>query len=58
MIVTISTTVRFVFLAGNAHQLTGAGCNRVLSWLFSNAELVRGWADVGEYVFKLSEVQP
>lgn len=58
MIVTISTQQRFVFLGGDAHQLSRAGCNRVLSWLFSNAELVRGWADVGEYVFKLSEVQP
>jgi hypothetical protein len=57
MVVTISTTVRFVYMSGNAHQLSRAGCNRLLGWLFSNAELVRGWQDVGEYVFKVTEVQ-
>jgi hypothetical protein len=54
MIVTISAQQRFVFMAGGAHHLSRAGCNRVLSWLFSNAQLIRGWAS-GEYVFKLTE---
>jgi hypothetical protein len=53
MIVTISSLQRFVFLGGDAHELSRTGCNRVLSWLFSNAELVRGWSDVGEYVFRV-----
>jgi hypothetical protein len=53
MIVTISAQQRFVFMAGNAHHLSRAGCNRLLSWLFSNARLVRGW-DYGEYVFEVT----
>jgi hypothetical protein len=56
MIVTISAKQRIAFMAGNAHHLSRAGCNRLLAWLFSNAELVRGWSDVGEYVFRI-EVQ-
>jgi hypothetical protein len=53
MIVTISAQQRFLFMAGNAHHLSRTGCNRLLSWLFSNAQLVRGWQDVGEYVFRV-----
>ena len=57
MIVTISVGPKTVYMAGNAHHLSRAGCNRLLGWLFSNAELVRGWQDAGEYVFRVSEVQ-
>lgn len=53
MIVTISAPVRTVYMGGAAHYLSQAGTNRLLSWLFSNAELVRGWSDVGEYVFRV-----
>jgi hypothetical protein len=53
MIVTISAQQRFLFMAGSAHHLSRAGCNRLLGWLFSNATLIRGWADVGEYVFRI-----
>jgi hypothetical protein len=56
MTITISVPGRTIYMQGSAHHLTKAGCNRVLSWLFSNAELVRGW-DYGEYVFTV-EVQP
>jgi hypothetical protein len=58
MVITITVPAQTLFMRGNAHHLSRTGCNRVLSWLFANAELVRGWADVGEYVFKLPEVQP
>ena len=57
MVVTISVNAKTAYMQGEAHHLTRAGCNRLLSWLFSNAQLVRGWADVGEYVFRV-EVQP
>ena len=57
MTVTITVPAQTLFMRGEAHHLTRAGCNRLLSWLFSNAQLVRGWADVGEYVFRV-EVQP
>ena len=50
MTVTITVPARTVYLGGNAHHLTRAGCNRLLSWLFAHATLIRGW-DVGEYVF-------
>lgn len=53
MIVTISSIQRVIYLAGAPHYLSRAGTNRLLSWLFSNAELVRGWSDVGEYVFRV-----
>ena len=54
MTVTITVPAQTLFMRGEAHHLTRAGCNRLLGWLFSNATLVRGW-DYGEYVF---EVQP
>lgn len=57
MVVTISVPVRTVFVQGEAHHLSRAGCNRLLAWLFSNAELVRGWSGLGEYVFRV-EVRP
>jgi hypothetical protein len=56
MIVTISAQQRFVYMAGGAHHLSRTGCNRLLGWLFANAQLVRGWQDAGEYVFKVTEV--
>lgn len=56
MVVTITVPARTVYMQGTAHHLSKAGCNRVLSWLFSNAELVRGW-EYGEYVFAITEVQ-
>ena len=52
MVVTITVKAKTVFMAGNAHHLSRAGCNRLLSWLFANAELIRGWAS-GEYVFRV-----
>lgn len=52
MTITISVPVRTLYMQGAAHHLTRAGCNRLLAWLFSNAELVRGW-DYGEYVFNV-----
>jgi hypothetical protein len=54
MVITITVPAQTVYMAGGTHHLSRAGCNRVLSWLFSNAQLVRGW-DYGEYVFKLTE---
>jgi hypothetical protein len=45
--------VRTVYMQGTAHHLSRAGCNRLLAWLFSNAELLRGWQDSGEYVFRV-----
>jgi hypothetical protein len=56
MVVTISVGPKTVYMQGHTHHLSRAGCNRVLSWLFANAELIRGWAS-GEYVFKVTEVQ-
>lgn len=53
MVITITVPAQTVYMAGNAHHLSRAGCNRLLSWLFSNAQLVRGWQDVGEYVFRV-----
>jgi hypothetical protein len=50
MVVTISVPVRTIYMAGAAHHLSRAGCNKLLAWLFSNATLVRGW-EYGEYVF-------
>jgi hypothetical protein len=55
MIVTITVRARTLYVQGRAHHLSRTGCNRLLSWLFANAELVRGWQDAGEYVFKLTE---
>ena len=55
MVVTITVAAKTLYIQGTAHHLSRAGVNRVLSWLFSNAELVRGW-DSGEYVFRV-EVQ-
>lgn len=52
MVVTITVSAQTVYMAGRAHHLSRAGCNRLLGWLFSNAELVRGW-DYGEYVFRV-----
>jgi hypothetical protein len=52
MVITITVPAQTLYMAGNAHHLSRAGCNRVLSWLFSNAELVRGW-HYGEYVFRM-----
>ena len=56
MTITITVRARTLYMQGRAHHLSRAGCNRVLSWLFANAELIRGWAS-GEYVFKVTEVQ-
>jgi len=56
MTITITVGARLVFMGGSFRQLSRRGINRLLGWLFSNAELVRGW-DYGEYVFRL-EVQP
>jgi hypothetical protein len=56
MIVTISVGPKTVYMQGRAHHLSRTGCNRLLGWLFTNAELVRGWQDSGEYVFR-AEVQ-
>jgi hypothetical protein len=53
MVITITVPAQTVYMAGNAHHLSRAGCNRLLSWLFSNARLVRGW-DYGEYVFEVT----
>jgi hypothetical protein len=53
MVITITVPAQTLFMRGNAHHLSKAGCNRLLSWLFSNAQLVRGWQDVGEYVFRV-----
>lgn len=50
MVVTITVASKTLYMQGTAHHLSRAGCNRLLGWLFSNAELVRGW-DYGEYVF-------
>ena len=41
MVVTISVNAQTVYMRGRAHHLSRAGCNRLLSWLFSNATLVR-----------------
>lgn len=51
MVITITVPARTLYVAGNAHHLSRTGCNRLLAWLFSNATLVRGWSDSGEYVF-------
>ena len=56
MTITITVPAQTLFMRGEAHHLSKAGCNRLLSWLFSNAHLVRGW-HYGEYVFSV-EVQP
>jgi len=50
MVITITVPAQTLFMRGNAHHLSKAGCNRLLAWLFSNATLIRGW-DYGEYVF-------
>lgn len=55
MIVTISVGPKTLYIHGSAHHLSRAGCNRLLGWLFANAQLIRGWAS-GEYVFKVTEV--
>jgi hypothetical protein len=52
MTITVTVGARTLYAQGRAHHLSRAGCNRVLSWLFANAELVRGW-DYGEYVFRV-----
>jgi hypothetical protein len=57
MVITITVPAQTVYMHGNAHHLSRAGCNRLLGWLFANAQLVRGWQDAGEYVFKVTEVQ-
>ena len=56
MKVTINIPQRTVYLAGGAHYLSFAGCNRLFVWLMDNAALLWGW-DSGEYVFQL-EVTP
>lgn len=53
MVVTITVGAKTVYMGGHAHHLSKRGCNRLLGWLFSNATLVRGWSDVGEYVFSV-----
>jgi hypothetical protein len=53
MTITITVPAQTVYMHGSAHHLSRTGCNRLLSWLFSNAQLVRGWQDVGEYVFRV-----
>lgn len=52
MVITITVPAQTVYAQGSAHHLSRAGVNRLLGWLFSNAELIRGW-DVGEYVFRV-----
>lgn len=56
MTITITVPAQTLFMRGNAHHLSKAGCNRLLGWLFSNATLIRAW-HYGEYVFRV-EVQP
>ena len=56
MTITITVPAKTLYVAGSAHHLTRAGCNRLLAWLFSNATLIRAW-HYGEYVFSV-EVQP
>lgn len=48
--ITINTVRRVVYVAGAAHYLSRAGCNRLFAWLQDNARLAWGW-DSGEYVF-------
>jgi hypothetical protein len=52
MVITITVPAQTVYMHGNAHHLSRTGCNRLLAWLFGNAELIRGW-DYGEYVFRV-----
>lgn len=53
MRVTINIPRRVVYVAGAAHDLSRAGCNRVFVWLLDNARLLWGW-DSGEYVFEVT----
>lgn len=52
MRVTINIPRRVVYMGGNAHNLTRAGCNRVFVWLMDHGTLAWGW-DSGEYVFQV-----
>lgn len=53
MRITINTPRRVVYVAGDAHNMSLAGCNRVFMWLMDNARLLWGWEN-GEYVFEVT----
>lgn len=53
MTVTVNVPEQTVYVAGNPHYLSRAGVNRLFAWLLGSAELRWGWADSGEYVFKV-----
>lgn len=52
MRITINIPRRVVYVAGAAHDLSLAGCNRVFVWLMDHGALLWGW-DSGEYVFQV-----
>lgn len=52
MKITINIPRRVIYVAGNVHHLSRAGCNRVFTWLMDNGALAWGW-DSGEYVFSV-----
>jgi hypothetical protein len=53
--VTINIPRRVVYVAGNAHELSRAGVNKLFLWLMDNGALLWGW-DCGEYVFQVDQV--
>ena len=53
MKVTINIPRRVAYFNGSAHDLTGAGCNRVFVWLMDHARLLWGWSGQ-EYVYEVT----
>ncbi len=55
MKVTINAQRRVAYFGGAAHDLSRMGINRLMAWLQDNGRLLWGWADVGEYVFEVTQ---